>query len=268
MGQIYNAGFNKTVPKGAAGNQAYAGIFFMDGQGLIRRLTEAEGHEYAYNPEKQDINPIGQEVAEEFIKSYKISFGKDIIIKKGAPNYEFFNEWRKLRPTGDNAKLMVYLADFMEEEVGAKHNKYYCESMEVTCTVESANNTDAKLTVNFSQAGDLTYGVIERTDTSASDDPDTFEYGYTPSDKIDIGEIELSAEDVTIPAGGEKIVAVSFSPVGCPREFTATADNQNVVIDRRRQSVIIKGRHIGTSTVTIESIANPAAKAVIEVTIE
>jgi len=130
MGQIWNADFTKTVPEGAAGNQAQKGIFFDDDKGITQRLTEAEGHEIGYNPESVERNPIGQEAPSTEIRSYNLTIDKDIIVKKGAPNYEFFAQFMRLRPTGDNAKMRIYLVDFRIEEVGANHNKYYAETIQ------------------------------------------------------------------------------------------------------------------------------------------
>jgi hypothetical protein len=255
MAGIYNINFKEVVTEGASGNQAYKGLFFRDQRGIIRRLTEAEGHEISYNPETVERNPIGQKSPEDEIRSYRDTFGKDIIIKKGAPNYEFFKNFLNLRPTGNNARLDVFIVDFMDEEIGANHNRYLSYTYSATCTVESGNYTDGTLTVNFSQAGDPTWGVMGRTDTSVSDDPETFVYGFTPSSQIPITSIDVSENTIALErVGDEKWVEVSFSPMGCPYDFLVESDDENIAqAERRRQSVIIRARGTGTATVTVSS---------------
>jgi hypothetical protein len=249
----WNEDFTKVVQDGAAGNQAQKGIFYEDERGRIKRLTEAEGHEISYNPETEDTNPIGQEAPEQLVRSYNISFGKEIIIKKGALNYEFFAAYLRGRPTGDNAKLRIYLVDFRREEVGASHNRYYAEKFEVTCTVDSSNETDARLTVNFSQAGSLTTGIMERTDTSTSDNPATFTYGFTPSGEIAITALTASDQEVTLSVGAEKTVSVDIQPLGSNQDFTVESDSENVSVRRLRQSVVMNRLATGTATVTVTS---------------
>jgi hypothetical protein len=270
MGKTWNADFTKTVPVGAAGNQAQRGIFYGDGRGRIRRLTEAEGHEVSYNPETQETNPIGQEAPETLVRSFNESFGKDIIIKKGALNYEFFNEWLKLRPTGDNAKLEVFMVDFMEEELGTDHNKYLAYSYLATCTVESGNYTDGRLTVNFTQAGDRTTGIIYRTDTSTSDDELDYVYEFKPSTKIGVANINVSDAEIEMEAGQERKVEVSFSPLGAPFDFTSeevvpAGDEPCLRVSRERQSVVIRALRAGTVTITVQSTADITKTAEIEV---
>lgn len=153
------------------------------------------------------------------------------------------------------------------EETGTAHNKYYTEAMDVICTVDSANETDAKITVNFSQEGDFTIGIMERTDSSKSDDPSTYTYGFTSSNRIKVTEIKTSKKAVIIPVGGQAVVAVSFSPLGCPHEFTYESNNDNCILERRRQSVVIKGRSAGSSTITVVSTADLTIKTEIGVTV-
>ena len=268
MAIIWNEDFTKVVPDGAAGNQAQRGIFFDDDRGIIRRLTEAEGHDVSYNPEVEETNPIGQEAPEDLIRSYRDTFGKDIIIKKGASNYEFFNNWLELRPTGDNAKLKVYMVDFMREEVGAGHTKYLAYSFFATCTVESGNYTDGRLTVNFSQAGDRITGIMERTDSSTTDDPSTFVYGFTSANNITISQITASETAVSVRVGIEKWVKISFSPLGCPYDFTVASSDEDICrVERRRQSVIIRGRDAGTATITVTSVADVTKTLTINVAV-
>jgi putative transposon-encoded protein len=266
--KIWNSGFDKVVKDGAAGNQAQKGIFFEDDRGIIQRLTEAEGNEESLNPETVERNPIGQEAPSTEIRSYNSTFDKDIIVKKGAPNYEFFAMMKRLRPTGNNAKIRVYLVDFRIEEIGTSHNKYYAEAMNMTVTVNSVNETDGILSVNFAQDGDYSIGVMGRTDTSTSDDESTYTYGFTSSKQISIGDIETSKEEVAVKVGNSARVAVSFSPLGCPYDFTVKSGDDSIAsVGRWNQSVDIKGKKIGTTTVTVTSTEDLAAEAEIEVTV-
>jgi len=164
--------------------------------------------------------------------------------------------------------MRIYLVDFRIEETGAKHNKYYAETMMATVTVNSINETDGVLSVNFSQDGDYTIGVMGRTDASTSDDESTYTYGFTSSKQIAITGIKTSKEEVTIPVGGEARIAVSFSPLGCPYDFTAESDDKDIaVVNRWNQSVDIKGRASGTATITVTSTTDATATAEIEVTV-
>ncbi|MCL2879044.1 MAG: hypothetical protein FWF29_02250 [Treponema sp.] len=268
MAGIYNVNFKEVVPEGSPGNQAYKGLFFQDQRGIVRRMTEAEGHEIAYNPETVERNPIGQKAKEDEVRSYRDTFGKNVIIKKGAPNYEFFKNYHNQRPTGNNARIKIFVVDFMDEEIGTEHNKYLAYSYDATCTVDSGNYTDGTLTVNFSQAGDPVWGVMGRSDASTSEDPETFVYEFTPSTKIPIGSIDTSFESVEIKAGEEAWVEVSFSPMGCPYDFIASSSDEGIVaVERRRQSVILRGQKTGTAIVTVTSTVDSASEAEIEVTV-
>jgi len=263
---IWNVDFTKTVPVGAAGNQAQFGIFFDDDKGIIQRLTEAEGHEVNYTPESVDRNPIGQEAPTAEIRSYNLVIDKDIIIKKGAPNYEFFAQMKRLRPTGDNAKLPVYLVDFRMEETGGKHNKYYTEKMDMTITINSVNETEGILSVNFTQDGDFVTGIMKRTDSGDSEDESTYTYGFTPSRWIPPATIAASADKVEVAVGETARAAVSFSPLGCPFDFTVeSGDKTKAVVSKWNQSVDIKGRAVGETTVTVTSTFDPEVKKVINV---
>ena len=270
---VWNADFNKVVPDGAAGHQAMLGIFYVDDRGEIQRLTSAEGNEISYNPETEEMNLIGQEAPETLVRTYNLSFDKDIRIRKSDTDYEFFANYARLRPSGENAKLHIYLTDFRLEEVGADHNKYYAESMTVTCTVNTANETEGTLSVSFAQAGDFTTGIMQRTDSSTSDDPTTFTYGFTPSNRITITAIETSArnDEVEVKEGEQAVVAISFSPLGAPFDFTIeSGDEDKVRVERRRQSVVIRGREATSGTpvmVTVTSTADTSQKAEIEVTV-
>ena len=258
MDKIWNADFTKEVPDGKAGTQAQWGIFYRDQRGRWKRLTEAEGNEFSYNPEIKETNPIGQESKEDVIMAFNTSFGKDIIIKKGKPNYEFFHEFELYQPTGDNAKLEIVIAEFFySEKNGATgHHKYLAYLFDTTCTVDSSNKTDGKLTVNFKQAGDRVIGVIYRTDDGAGEQA----YEFTPCTEIPVEKIALSdkadTDGVSIAPGKKAYIAVSFSPLGCPFDFNVEVEEgkENIcTAERVRQSIIINGLEEGTATVTLSS---------------
>jgi uncharacterized protein YjdB len=137
--------------------------------------------------------------------------------------------------------------------------------------VDSANYTDGTLTVNFSQSGDRTIGIMTRTDSSLSDDWTLFNYGFIPSNKIMVNGITSSAKNntVAIPAVGDQaVVAVSFSPLGCPHDFSMENSDESIIVVRRKlQSVIINGRSEGTAVVTIASTAESSKKIELQVTV-
>lgn len=269
--QHWNPDFSKRVEDGDAGKQSQLGLFYENEKGNIVRLVEAEGHEIAYNPEVATRNLIGNEAESEEVRSYRVTFGKDIIIMKGAPNYEFFATWRRGRYTGNNAKLRVYLVDFRIDEPDAPHFKYYTESMNVTCTVESANETDGLLTVNFSQDGDHTVGVMRRTDSSTSDDISTFTYGFISSNMIEVTGISISDNiGATLELGINETAkaVINFAPLGSNQNFKVDSSAPTVArVSRERQSVIITGVSVGTADIIITSVADPTIKAEIEVTV-
>lgn len=265
----WNPGFNKRVEDGDPGNQAQFGLFYENERNIIERIVNAEGHEVAYNPETVERNLIGNKAPSDEIRSYRVTFGKDIIIMKGEKNYEFFAKFRRGRYTGNNAKLRVYLVDFRIDEAGTPHFNYYTEAMTVTCTVESANETDGTLTVNFSQDGDHTVGVMTRTDNSVSEDQDTYTYGFTPYTHIAIKEINISdnaISGVEVPVNENKAYVINFAPLGSNQNFTQTSSDESIVkVSRLRQSLVISGRGEGTATVTVTSISDPTISANIEV---
>ena len=271
MQGVWNVDFTKRVPEGAAGNQAYYGIFYRDDTGAIRRLVQAEGLTVTYNPETEDINPIGFEAAETLLRNYRVTIDNSIIIRKGEENYEFFDNWRRLRPTGENAKLDIFLVDFKLDEVGTNHNRYYAESFDATCTVESSDETGARLSINFAQAGSITIGVMRRTDNSQVSDPSTFVYGFTPSEAIRITNIDASEEVLEVNIGETKWVHIGFAPLACPFDFKYEVNamgRNNIDVSRRRQSLLITGRNAGDATVVVTSVADQTKSLDIVVTVD
>ena len=259
----YNNDFTETLKAGTAGNKAHFPIFYEDDNSVIVRLGEAEGHDLAFNPEVQTVNPIDQEAEEDIVKSQNESFAKDIIIKYGAPNYEFFSKWLRRRPTGDNAKLRIYMADMSKYVTGTTHHKYLAYTYMATVTVESANYADGKLAVNFKQAGNLETGIIQRVDTGGE-----IEYGFTPSSEIAVTGVKLGDSAVTVKAGKERKVSVEFSPLGAPQDFLAEADDDEicsaVVMDGY---VLIKGLKAGTNTIAVSSVSSGSIDDLISVTV-
>jgi len=255
MSTPWNMGFDKIVKDGDAGNQAQLGIFYDTDRGTIKRMGEAEGHELAFNPETVERNLIWQEAPSDEVRSYRYTFDKEFLIKKGGYNYEDFDKFRKGRFTGDNAKMRVYIVDFRQEEAGSPHYNYYTEVMTVTVTVETANETDGTLSVSFSQAGDTGIGVMTRTDNSTSEDWTIYTYGFTPSQQIPVTTINSSlGNDTTVflHSGEEKWVEIELKPLGCPIDFEYKSDDEGVcIVTRTRQSAVIKARGSGDATVTI-----------------
>jgi hypothetical protein len=263
---IWNEDFTQKLPDGTPGNQAYVGIFYRDDRGNLERLTEAEGHEISSNPEIKTVNPIGQTAEEDIIKGYNETFGKDIIIKKGKPNYEFFHNLNFQKPEGDNAKIEIVIAEFFYDEAvqGKTHKRYLAYSYDATVTVDSANYTDGKLAVNFKQAGNRVTGVIFRTDEGGK-----LTYDFTPSTEIAVTGIKVSDEEITVKTGKEGWAKVSFSPLGCPYDFTVESGDADIcTAERRRQSVVVTGVKPGQTMVTVTSSADDAAEETITVTVE
>jgi len=263
---IWNQNFKEVVPAGTKGNQSQRGIFYEDNRKRIRRLTSAEGHEIAKNPDTVETNPIGQASPATEVRGYNDTFTKDIMIKKDDDDYEFFNNWDENKPTGDNAKLRVYVVDFMKEEIGEIHNRYFATSYMATVTVDAANYTDGTLSVGFVQDGDSMKGIMQRTDSNISDSLVAITYGFIPTTQIAITEMKVSDEVIEIPVGGEARVAVSFSPLGCPFDFIPESSDPDIVtVKRWQQSVDITGLKAGAVTVILTSAADKNTKVLIEV---
>jgi len=267
--RTWNVAFNKRLKDGDEGKQAHFGLFYRDDRGRIRRMTEPEGHEVSHNPEAVERNPIGQESPSSVIRGYNDSFGKDIPINKGSPNYEYFSNFAAQRPTGNNALIEIFQTNFMRDERGTSHYNYLTYAYMATCTVDTSNYTDGTITVNFTQDGDRRTGIMRRVDNKPDDgDPDMFEYEFVPASKIAIASLDVSDDEVELKEGEEKWVETSFSPLACPSDFTQESSDTDIcVVERRRQSVIIKGRKAGTATVTVTSATDPTKKAEIEVTV-
>jgi hypothetical protein len=267
--RTWNVAFDKRLENGAEGKQAHFGLFYFDDRGRLRRMTEAEGHEVAHNPETEERNPIGQESPSTAVRGYNDSFGKDVPITKGSPSWGYYSNFANLRPTGNNALIKIVHAHFMVEEEGDPHYNYLAYSYMAICTVDTSNYTEGTLAVNFTQDGDRVMGIIKRVDNQPDDgDPDLFEYEFVPSSKINVTRLDVSDEGIELGVGEEKWVETSFSPLGCPSDFNQASGNSAVcVVERRRQSVIIRGRGAGTTTVTVTSAKDPAKKAEIAVTV-
>jgi hypothetical protein len=268
--RTWNVAFNKRLKDGDSSTQAQIGLFFLDDRGRVRRITEAEGHEISHNPEIKETSPIGQETPSSVVKSYNESFGKDIPIVKGSPSWEYFGNFAEQRPTGNNALIRVYLVNFMKEEEGTPHFNYLAYSYMATCTVDTSNYTEGTMTVNFTQDGDRVTGIMKRADDQPDDaDPDLFIYEFVPENKIKPVKLELSDTETELEVNGEKWIETSFSPLGCPHDFNYESDDTSIcIVERRRQSVIIKGRKAGTATVTVTSTVDDTVKAEIEIIVQ
>jgi len=267
--RTWNIAFDKRLRDGAEGKAAHFGLFFDDDRKRCRRITEAEGHEVSHNPETAERNPIGQETPSTAVRGYSDTFGKDIPIIKGSSSYEYFSNFAAQRPTGDNALIRIYQVNFMKEEEGDPHFNYLASSYMATCTVDTSNYTDGTLTVNFTQDGDRVTGIMRRIDNNPDDgDPNLFEYEFVPSSKIAVKSLDLSDDEIELGIGDEKWVETSFSPLACPSDFNQVSGNTDIcVVERRRQSVIIRGRGKGQTIVTVTSTEDTTKKAEIKVTV-
>ena len=266
----FNQMFDELIPEGAEGNQAYFGLFFRNRVGLFRRITQAEGNEVAYNPETQTRNLIGNTGPSESVRRYQIQFSKNLLIRKGDEEYEFFNRYREKLPTGTNAQLPMMLVDFMKEIPGTNGRfNYKAFALTVTCTVGTANNTDGILDISFGQTSDVVHGI------ASSDDFDDVNQHpvFIPSARIPIEKMILSKEAVSLLPGEEAWVSVDFEPMGCPDTFeivrTGSDRHDESICGVRLQldSVVITARENGTTSVKIRSATNAAVYGHIEVTV-
>ena len=240
--QFWNKDFTETVPEGAPGNQAYFAIFYRNARGKYERLTQAEGNDVSKNPEVTTVNLIGQKSPRDVVKSYREELTKDVVIEKGESNYEFFKKFERYGYTGNHAVLDLLMVDFMETEdiTSSPHKKYLAYSYRATVTVESVTYTDGKLSVKCSQASDPVYGTAHLEDAAG-------EYPvFTPAVRIPPVSLSLSAEEVELAVGEETAAEVSFSPLGCPYDFTVEVSPEEVcAVERVRDSVKITGLAAG-----------------------
>jgi hypothetical protein len=272
MDGIWNVDFTKNLPDGTAGNQAYFGLFFKNDYGRYQRMTQAEGNEISKNPEKKTVNKIAQTSPEDVVTGYREEFSKDFEITKGDPEFEFFDEYSRLRPTGKNARIPVLMVDMMKPEKipNSKHMRYLAYAYDATVTVDTANYTDGKLTVSFIQANEPVLGIAQLIDEDG-EFPE-----FTPSTDINIESIILKQDgvpleddaSVTVKKGKELWLRVAFLPLGCPHDFEVKSDDLAVCkAERKRQTVIITGVGAGTTTITVTSTSDPLAEAAVEVTV-
>jgi len=269
---IWNGKFTEDLPDGTAGNEAYMGLFFKNDYGQYRRITQAVGHEVSNNPEKETVKKIAMLAAQDVVKNYREEFSKDFEIEKGDPEYEFFDEYSRLRPTGKNAIIPVLMVDFMKSEKipNSNHKRYLSYAYNATVTVDTRNYTDGKLTVSFVQASDPVFGIAQLI----SEDEEIPE--FIPSTEINITEITLKKDGipleddpVTVKKGKELWLRVAFSPLGCPYDFEVSSSDLSICkVERRRQSVVITGVKSGDAVITVMSASDELAKVEMEVTVE
>jgi hypothetical protein len=267
--EVFNDAFSEIIPDGAPGNQAYKGIFYQDRRGMFKRLTQAEGHETAKNPETEEKNTIGMKQAKTVVKGYKETFSKDILIEKGDENYEFYNDFNEKEYVGKNAELKMLMVDFMQSiPAGNGRQKYKAYSYICTVSADTVNNTDGTLSVSFNQSSDRTAGVAEYDEKSKS-------AVFTPSSEIPVTGITVSDDDVKLDVGEEKWVSVDFEPFGAPDAIAVKVvkadpgDPDYCKAEVRRGSVVITGLEQTTTSVevTVKDAATETVTATIDVTV-
>ena len=266
--EIYNRLFDRIISEGTEGNPAHLGLFVKDRLGLYMRLTQAEGNEIAYNPETRHL--IGFESPSDTIRQYQLNLSKNMLIRKGDREYEFFNRFAEKRPTGTNAQLQMMMVDFRKDAPGTDGRfDFLAFEFTVTTTINTANHTDGVLDISFGQASDMVKGIA----SSAGLDDASQNPAFVPSTDIPITEMRLSRETVSVAPGKEAWVAVDFEPMGCPDEFeivrTGAERYDESVCSVRRQidSVVITGRNAGTTSVTIRSTVDRDRYKTIAVTV-
>jgi len=234
------------------------------------RITQAEGNEIAYNPETQTRNLIGFESPSDTIRQYQLNLSKGMLIRKGDPEYEFFNRFAEKRPTGTNAQLQMMMVDFRKDTpgVGGKFN-YLAFEFTVTTTINTANHTDGVLDISFGQTSDIVTGIA----SSAGFDDASQHPVFIPSSDIPITEMRLGMETVSIASGKEAWITVDFEPMGCPDDFEIVRtgadryDGNICSVRRQMDSVVITGRNAGTTSVTIRSTADRERYKTVSVTV-
>jgi uncharacterized protein YjdB len=220
------------------------------------------GNEFSNNPETEERNTIGMQQAKTVVKSYKVKFSKDVVIEKGGENYEFFRDFNEKKFTGRNAELKMLLVDFMQSvPVGNGKQRYKAEFFICTVSADTANWTDAKLSMSFNQSGDRVSGVADY-------DEETKSVVFTPSSKIPISKIVLSEDEVELGVGEEKMVSIDFEPFGAPDSFVQVSSDPSICsVEARRQSVVITGKKAGKATVTVKDAATEIHTKEISVTV-
>jgi hypothetical protein len=249
MSDVFNELYNEIVPDGAAGNQAYEGLFYRNRLGKWRRMTQAEGHEKALNPETEEKNLIAMKNKTTIVRSFTEQFSKSFLITKGEENYEFFNEFAERKYTGKNAQVPIMWVDFKKNEsAGNGKQKYKAKVYTCTVTVTTANFTDGTLSVDFNQAGEEAFGVSEFDGTD-----------YTFS-SVTVGKIVTSLTDAELSGGAilgignERWVSIDIGPMGAPENFEVSVDHPEFCkAEIRRSSVVLTGVATGTAEITISA---------------
>ena len=200
------------------------------------------------------------------IRRYQLQFSKGILIRKGDFEYEFFNKFRELLPTGANAQLVIMLVDFRKGEAGytdattpvpTGRFNYKAIQFTATVTINTGNETDGLLDLSFGQASDIVSGVASSESfTETSRHP-----VFVPSTSIAPSMMNLSDSAATLALGEEKWIAVGMEPMGCLEAFeivrTGGAGHDERICEARivRNSVIITGKKAGETSVTLRSLA-------------
>jgi hypothetical protein len=249
MSDVFNELYDEIVPVGAAGNQAYEGLFYKNRVGKWERITQAEGHEKALNPETEEKNLIAMKNMTTIVRSYTEQFSKSILITKGETNFEFFNEFVERKYTGNNAIVPIMWVDFKKSEpVAGGKQRYKAKVYNCTVTATTANFTEGTIAIDFNQAGNETFGVSEFDGT---------DYTFTRVDIEEIGTSLTAAEmgtGVNLEIKEEKWVAVNISPMGASENFEASVDRPEFCkMEIRRSSIILTGVAGGTAKITISS---------------
>jgi len=268
--EIFNRLFDSQIPEGTEGNPAHYGLFVKNRTGLYMRLTQSEGNEIAYNPETQTRHLIGFEAPSDTIRQYQLNLSKNMLIRKGDPEYEFFNRYAERRPTGTNTHLQMMLVDFRKETAGTGGRfDYLAFEFTATVTINTANHTDGILDIGFGQASDLARGIA----SSAGFDEARQHPAFVPSAKIPIERMALSGEAVTLEQGGEAWITVDFEPLGAPDGFEIVRSGADAhdgeICGARLQldSVVITGLAPGITAVKIRSSADSSKYGLVEVTV-
>jgi len=259
----WNFDGREQVPDGAPGNQAYKSINYLNKIGRFQRLTEAEGHEVAKNPETVERNTIGMKSPRTVVRGFHDTFSKDILVTKGEDNYEFFKDFADNEYTGDNAVIPILMIDFMKDDrLGFNDfggRRYAAVRYNAVCTVDTENHTDGTLSVSFAQSGDPVKGIAEMIDNTGFP-------VFTPQSDIAITAINLSSTTVTLKVGEEKWVSVNFAPIGSVQDFTVESDDEGICTTNRvRNSARIVGVAVGDTMVTVTNTDDSTKTQMIEV---
>lgn len=122
------------------------------------------GQTVAYNPQVNTETYINEDSATSNVDSYQVSIPTPQTVYAGDPCFDFVNELRKKRATGDDCKTQILLVNAFETP--ATEGSYSAEKSECTIQIDDfGGDAGGSLVINYTVNlnGDPVQGTFETT---------------------------------------------------------------------------------------------------------